>query len=226
MADLTHDGGPCALKVGSPAIGVVEECAAIRTSQRRVLRLMREAGLLAPSRPRRILGPRNHDGVITTERPDEMWGTDLTSVMTLDEGQATVFIAVDHCTSESVGIHAAKAANRFEALEPLRQGVRSRFGAYGVGAASGLSIRHDHGSQYVSDAFQDVEPCLCACARRQRLRRTLHPHAEGAAGSAPSRAGWSTRTTTSSRWCSSRGTPAGPRPARARTTTTTRTEAR
>lgn len=126
----------------------------IRTSQRRVLRLMREAGLLAPPRPRRILGPRNHDGIIITDRPDEMWGTDLTSVLTLDEGQAAVFIAVDHCTSECVGIHAAKEANRFQALEPLRQGVRGRFGSYGAGVASGLSIRHDHGSQYVSDAFQ------------------------------------------------------------------------
>jgi putative transposase len=33
-----------------------------------------------------------------------MWGTDLTSVMT-GEGQAAVFIAVDHCSAECVGIH-------------------------------------------------------------------------------------------------------------------------
>jgi putative transposase len=56
--------------------------AGVRTSQRRVLRLMREAGLLAPARAVRRLGPRNHDGTITTERPDQMWGTDLTSVQT------------------------------------------------------------------------------------------------------------------------------------------------
>jgi putative transposase len=67
----------------------------IRTSRRRVLRLMREHGLLAHQRAGRPHGPRAHDGTIITERVDVMWGTDLTSVMT-GEGQAAVFIAVDH----------------------------------------------------------------------------------------------------------------------------------
>jgi transposase InsO family protein len=53
-----------------------------------------------------------------------------------------------------VGIHAVKRATRFEALEPLRQGVREHFGAFGPQAAAGLRIRHDHGSQYMSDHFQ------------------------------------------------------------------------
>lgn len=53
-----------------------------------------------------------------------------------------------------VGIHAAKTATRFEALEPLRQGVRRQFGAFTAGIAIGLQVRHDHGSQYMSDDFQ------------------------------------------------------------------------
>ena len=47
--------------------------AGVRTSRGRVLRLMRKAGLLAATRVGRRRGPRNHDGTITTERPDEMW---------------------------------------------------------------------------------------------------------------------------------------------------------
>jgi transposase InsO family protein len=129
--------------------------AGVRTSLRRVLRLMGRAGLLAPSRQVRVLGPRNHEGTILTERPDEMWGTDATSAWTTKEGHVTIFVAVDHCTAEGVGIHAAKIGNRFEALEPIRQGVRERFCVYGADAARGLRLRHDHGSQYVSDAFQD-----------------------------------------------------------------------
>ena len=39
----------------------------VRTSLRRVLRLMREANLLAPTRARRVLGPHNHDGTIIPE---------------------------------------------------------------------------------------------------------------------------------------------------------------
>jgi putative transposase len=125
----------------------------IRTSRRRVLRLMREHGLLAHQRAGRPHGARAHDGTITTERVDMRWGTDLTSVMT-GEGQASVFLAVDHCSAECVGIHASQRADRFEALEPVRQAVREHFGGFAKGAAAGLQLRHDHGSQYVSHDFQ------------------------------------------------------------------------
>jgi transposase InsO family protein len=127
--------------------------AGIRTSRRRVLRLMRAHGLLAPQRAGRPRGPKTHDGTITTERVDLMWGTDLTAVMT-GEGQATVFVAVDHCSAEWVGLHASRRADRFEALEPVKQAVRERFGAFAKDIAAALQLRHDHGSQYVSHHFQ------------------------------------------------------------------------
>jgi len=126
----------------------------IRTSKARVLRLMRQAGLLAPRRAQRVLGPQVHDGTIITDRPNQMWGTDATSTVTLEEGPVTVFVAIDHCTLEGVGIHAATTATRFEALEPIRQGVRRQFGAFTTGSAKGLQMRHDHGSQYMSADFQ------------------------------------------------------------------------
>jgi transposase InsO family protein len=125
----------------------------VRTSKRRVLRLMRENNLLAPSRVGVPRGPRNHDGTIIPEAVDTMWGTDLTTTLT-GEGQVAVFVAVDHCSAECVGIHAARRATRFEALEPIRQGVRRCLGDFAQGIARGLSVRHDHGSQYMSDAFQ------------------------------------------------------------------------
>jgi transposase InsO family protein len=127
--------------------------AGIRTSKRRVLRLMREHDLLAPGRVGRPHGPKAHDGTIKTERVDEMWATDLTSTLT-SEGQASIFITVDHASTECLGIHAARRATRFEALEPLRQGVRACFGAFSQDIASGLKLRHDHGSQFVADDYQ------------------------------------------------------------------------
>ena len=127
--------------------------AGVRTSRRRVLRLMRAHGLLASQRAGRPRGSKAHDGTITTEQIDLMWGTDLTSVTT-GEGQAAVFVAVDHCSAECVGVHASRRADRFQALEPVRQAVRERFGAFAKGAAAGLALRHDHGSQYVSHDFQ------------------------------------------------------------------------
>ena len=127
----------------------------IRTAKARVLRLMRGGGLLAPTRVGHAHGPAAHDGTIITDRPDVMWGTDATSCLTRTEGTATIFIAVDHCTAECVGIHAANPGTRFEALEPIRQGMRMAFGGYSNGLAGGLALRHDHGSQYMSDHFQD-----------------------------------------------------------------------
>ncbi len=125
-----------------------------RTSKERVRRLMRENGLQASQRVGNRHGPKAHDRSIIQEHPDEMWGTDLTTTVTTEEGSAAVFVAVDHCTAECVGIHASKSANRFEALEPIRQGVREHFGAFDAGVATGLAIRHDHGSQYMADDFQ------------------------------------------------------------------------
>jgi putative transposase len=126
----------------------------IRTSKLRVLRLMRENELLAPQRQLAPVMEKSHAGSIVTSEPNQMWGTDATATVTLADGQVTVFAAVDHCTAECVGIHAVKRATRFEALEPLRQGVREHFGGFGPQAAAGLRIRHDHGSQYMSDHFQ------------------------------------------------------------------------
>jgi putative transposase len=125
----------------------------VRTSKGRVLRLMREAHLLAPTRVGHAHGPKAHDGTITTDQPDQMWGMDATSCLTR-EGTATVFVVVDHCAAECIGLHAAKPGTRFEAVEPLRQGVHTLFGGYEAGIARGLQARHDHGSQYVSDYFQ------------------------------------------------------------------------
>ena len=127
----------------------------IRTSKERTRRLMREHGLQAPQRVGRRHGPKAHDGTIVTPRPNEIWGTDMTTTVTTREGKAAVFVAVDHFNAECVGIHASKSQTRFEALEPLRQGMREYYGAFAEKIAEGLMIRHDHGSQYMADDFQD-----------------------------------------------------------------------
>ena len=126
----------------------------VRTSKDRVLRLMREHQLLAPQRQIAPVEPNAHEGTIVTEKPNQMWGIDATATVTLADGQVTVFASIDHCTAECVGIHAAKPATRFEALEPIRQGVKEQCGGFRKDAATDLKIRHDHGSQFMSDHFQ------------------------------------------------------------------------
>lgn len=126
----------------------------ITVGRDRLLRILRQNDLLAPYCQARQLGPRNHDGTIQTERPNEMWGTDLTFTMTEDDGAVAVFVAVEHFNTQCVGIHAATKANRHEAMEPVRQAVRERYGGYETGIARSLRLRHDHGTQYVSGYFQ------------------------------------------------------------------------
>ena len=119
--------------------------AGVRSSPRRVRRVMGENGLLAPHRVGRNQ-EKTHDGTIVSDKVNEMWGTDMSQTVTLEEGRAYVFVAVEHANSEIVGIHAARSANQFEALEPVRQGVHRCFGAIAPGVARGLKLRHDHGS--------------------------------------------------------------------------------
>jgi transposase InsO family protein len=126
----------------------------VRVSRTRVLRLMREHSLLSPHR--RAQGePNLHDGRITTDRPNEMWGTDGVRIETVDDGMVWIFSAVDHCDGMCTGIHAVKIGDRFAALEPISQGLLGEFGSVAADAGRGLSLRMDHGSQYTSDDFRD-----------------------------------------------------------------------
>jgi hypothetical protein len=79
----------------------------------------------------------------------------MTQTVTTGEGRAYVFIAVDHCSGELVETHASSSASRWEALELIRQGVAKQFGTVKENIAAGLILRHDNGSNYLADDFQD-----------------------------------------------------------------------
>jgi len=127
----------------------------IRTCKDRVLRLLRQHQLLSPSRQPAAAHTNPHEGTIVTDVPNQMWGTDATSTSTDEEGPVTIFAAIDHCTADCVGIHAVKKATRFEALDPIRQGIQEHFGTFSASCAAGLQLRHDHGSVYMSDDFRN-----------------------------------------------------------------------
>jgi len=126
----------------------------IHVGKNRVLRLMRENGLLAPVRRGHPRGDRSHSGSIRTERPNELWGTDATRFYTKADGWCWFFGAVDHCVSDVVGWHVAKKGDRWAALEPIRQGVKAFMNGYAPKIALGLGLRHDWGPQYTEHQFQ------------------------------------------------------------------------
>jgi len=125
----------------------------VKVAAKRVLRLMREHSLLSPHRAPHG-EPNTHTGTISTDKPLEMWGTDGTTTQVVDEGTVWIFGAVEHFNAECVGIHASKSGDRFNAMEPIKQGIEKHYGAIGKDSAKGLAVRNDHGSQYVSDYFQ------------------------------------------------------------------------
>jgi transposase InsO family protein len=102
----------------------------VRTCKDRVLRLLRANQLLSPARQPEPNRTNPHEGTIVTEAPNQMWGTDATATVTEADGTVTIFAAIDHCTAECIGIHAVKKATRFEALEPIRHGVKECFGGF------------------------------------------------------------------------------------------------
>jgi putative transposase len=104
--------------------------AGVRTSKERVLRLMRENQLLSPARSPEPVRTNPHEGTIIAEAPNQMWGTDATATFTEPDGAVTIFAVIDHCSADCVGIHAVKKASRFEALEPIRQGMKEHFGGF------------------------------------------------------------------------------------------------
>jgi transposase InsO family protein len=126
----------------------------IRVSRSRVLRIMRENSLLSPHRhpPRPAT---EHDGSITTEAPNVMWGADGAVIPTVEDGNVTLFIVAEHWNAEGLGWHVAKHGNRYAAAEALALAVSRVFGSVRADAARGVSLRHDHGSAFMSDYFQN-----------------------------------------------------------------------
>jgi len=125
----------------------------VHTSRKRVLRLMREAGLLAPTPRVRRRTRRAHDGRILTDAPDEMWATDPTEAWTRQDGRCAVFALVDHATGEA-WVDAAPKMDRWAAADLLREAVGERFGSVDAGVAVNLKLRHDGGSCFRSAHYQ------------------------------------------------------------------------
>jgi len=124
----------------------------VRTSRKRVLRLTREAGLLAPTARVRKRAARLHEGTITVAVPDTLWATDATEAWSR-EGRAAVFCVVDHASGEAWA-DAALRMDRFAAADLLREVCTERFGSVERAVASGLALRYDGGPCFRSQHYQ------------------------------------------------------------------------
>jgi hypothetical protein len=159
--------------------------AGVRASPRRVRRVMRENGLLAPHRVGRT-ETKPHDGTIITDKANEMWGTDMTQTITVREGRANVFVTVEHANSEVVGIHASRSATLrgpgagAARRASLLRSYRTPGGAW-IEAASRswlqLHVRRLPGRNRMPGDRSFA--LLRARTRGQWRRRAIHPNLEG-----------------------------------------------
>jgi len=118
-----------------------------------ILRLMRAHRLLSPHRSVPVPA-KAHDGRITTDAPNVRWATDGAKGWTTDDGWLWLFSVLEHWNAECLGHHVCKHGDRFAAYEPVAQAITRVFGASEADAARGVELRHDHGSQYLTDWFQ------------------------------------------------------------------------
>ena len=124
-----------------------------RVGRNRILRLMRIHHLLSPHRSTPAPA-KAHDGRITTDAPNVRWATDGAKVWTVNDGWLWLFTTIEHWNAECLGHHVCKRGDRFAAYEPIAQAVSRIFGTSAPDAARGVELRHDHGSQYLTDYFQ------------------------------------------------------------------------
>lgn len=126
----------------------------LRVARKRVLRLMRENGLLSPHRARPRPGG-THDRRIVTDAPNLMWAIDGTQVSTVQDGKVWLLAVAEHWNAEALGWHVSKRGTRQEALQAMGMAVRQQFGRLGRDAARGVQLRHDHGSCFMAEDFQN-----------------------------------------------------------------------
>jgi putative transposase len=92
-------------------------------NRKRILRVMRERGLLV--RARRLRARRRKEwGRVETSRPNEIWQSDMTKVWAGPAvGWAYLVCVIDCCTREIVGWHPSHRCRTEDALAAVEQAV-------------------------------------------------------------------------------------------------------
>ena len=139
---------------------------------KRVLRVMREHGLLV--RARRLRARRRKDwSRVETERPNQVWQADLTKVWAGPAvGWAYLVSVIDCHTREIVGWDLSARCRTQDALAAIEGAVLERLPAGSRGA--GLTLTTDNGSQFTSTRFLETLSALGLTHRR-----TAYHHPEG-----------------------------------------------
>ena len=141
-------------------------------NRKRVLRVMRERGLLV--RSRRLRARRKKEwGRVEAAEPNQIWQSDMTKVWAGPAvGWAYLVCVIDCCTREIVGWNLSHRCRTAEALDAVEQAVLERLPA-GSRQAS-VTLTTDNGTQFTSSRFIETLNRLGITHRR-----TAYHHPEG-----------------------------------------------
>ncbi|MGI0130840.1 MAG: IS3 family transposase [Thermoplasmata archaeon] len=140
---------------------------AVAINIKRVRRILREESLMQPAHYPRPRLPET--GRLVADHPNERWAADITYVMTTDAGPVPLIAVLDACTREVVGHELLRSCGAADALAMLSRAVMDRFPR--TGAAPGLVLVTDGGSQFVAHHFQDGVRRLGIALHATRKRR-------------------------------------------------------
>jgi putative transposase len=131
-------------------------------NRKRVLRVMRERGLIQRRRP---LDRRRRPGFFRVERPDQLWHLDMTSVWVAEHGWVYLMAAIDCCTREITAWHLETRCRAREAIALVERAAAERGIAPGT-----LTLGTDNGSAFTARAFKAVLSDLGVAHRRGGYR--------------------------------------------------------
>ena len=135
---------------------------------------MRAHDLQAPHRVGQAHGPTAHDGTITTETPDVMWGTDMTATVTVGGGVAGSwrFRWQDPSTAAAHPAGRSGGASR-QRSRPRTTTPSHRRGERGPGCRPANSQRGT--SSYTWDEPSTASLQCGSCGRREGRAKPPHP---------------------------------------------------
>jgi len=144
----------------------------LRVNGKRVLRVMRERGLLV--RSRRLRARRRKEwGRVEASQPNQIWQSDMTQIWAGPAvGWAYLVCVIDCCTREIVGWNLSHRCRTEEALDAVEQAVLNRLPA--GSRESDLTLTTDNGTQFTSARFMEMLTRLGITHRR-----TAYHHPEG-----------------------------------------------
>lgn len=144
----------------------------VKLNGKRVLRVMRERGLLVRMRRLRVTRRKEWSKVNAME-PNQIWQMDMTKLWAGPTvGWAYLVSVIDCCTREIVGWDLSLRCRTQEAIAALERAVLERLASGSRGA--GLTLTTDNGTQFTSTRFLET-------LRRLGIthRRTAYHHPEG-----------------------------------------------